>query len=144
MRILTSLICGLLFGIGLAISGMMSPQKVLGFLDIWSIPDGAWDPSLALVMVGGLIFAFPFFRFARTKSHAVNGGKITMPNRTDIDWKLVSGSLLFGAGWGLVGYCPGPAISALATGQWKSFLFVGAMISGMLLFKVLPARNKRV
>ena len=91
---------------------MTDPQKVLGFLDIAAIPDARWDPSLALVMAGGLLVAFPIFRFAKSRNAAVCGGKIELPTRRDIDRNLVIGGLMFGIGWGMVGYCPGPAPDA--------------------------------
>ena len=131
MRNLVSLICGTLFGAGLYISGMIDPQKVLGFLDIWAIADGGWDPSLAFVMGGGLIVAIPVFWFAKGRSEAVCGGDINLPTNRAITKKLVIGGLLFGTGWGLVGYCPGPALSALAFGQLDTIIFVVAMLAGM-------------
>ena len=105
MRIFVSLLCGAIFGAGLYISGMIDPQKVLGFLDIWAIADGGWDPSLAFVMGGGLIVAIPFFQFAKNRDNALCGGKMGLPTNRRIDRKLIVGGLLFGTGWGLVGYC---------------------------------------
>jgi len=137
MRILASVLCGALFGAGLLISGMTDPQKVLGFLDISAIQTDHWDPSLAFVMVGGLVVAFPFFRFAQSRKSAVCGGKIELPRRRDIDHNLVIGGLLFGIGWGMVGYCPGPAISALAFGHTETIVFVIAMITGMVAQKLM-------
>ncbi|WP_033070182.1 DUF6691 family protein [Thalassospira australica] len=131
MRTFVSLICGTIFGFGLYISGMIDPQKVLGFLDIWAIAEGGWDPSLAFVMGGGLAVATPIFMFAKTRSEAVCGGDMGLPTNKSITPKLVLGGLLFGTGWGLVGYCPGPAISALAFGQTDTILFVVAMVVGM-------------
>ncbi|MDG4718792.1 YeeE/YedE family protein [Thalassospira sp. FZY0004] len=131
MRILVSLICGTLFGAGLYISGMIDPQKVLGFLDIWAIADGDWDPSLAFVMGGGLIVAMPIFQFAKKRSDAVCGGGLELPTNKNITGKLILGGALFGAGWGLVGYCPGPALSALAFGQTDTIIFVATMLAGM-------------
>ena len=119
MRILASAFCGALFGLGLIISGMTDPQKVLGFLDIAAIQTGNWDPSLAFVMADALVIAFPIFRFAQSRRTAICGGTIELPKRRDIDRNLVIGGLLFGIGWGMVGYCPGPAISALAFGRAK-------------------------
>lgn len=137
MRIFASLLCGLIFGAGLYISQMIDPQKVLGFLDIWAIADGGWDPSLALVMGGGLIVAIPFFRFAKSRSEAVCGGDMSLPTNREINRKLVTGGLLFGIGWGLVGYCPGPALSALAFGQTDTIIFVIAMMIGMIVCRKL-------
>ncbi len=131
MRILVSLICGTLFGAGLYISSMIDPQKVLGFLDIWAIADGGWDPSLAFVMGGGLAVAMPIFQFAKKRSQAVCGGDMSLPTNKAINRRLILGGVLFGTGWGLVGYCPGPALSALAFGQTDTVLFVVAMLAGM-------------
>ncbi|MBV17499.1 MAG: transporter [Thalassospira sp.] len=136
MRIFVSLLCGAIFGAGLYISGMIDPQKVLGFLDIWAIADGGWDPSLAFVMGGGLIVAIPFFQFAKNRDNALCGGKMGLPTNRRIDRKLIVGGLLFGTGWGLVGYCPGPAISALAFGQTDTIIFVAAMLVGMVICRV--------
>ncbi|MBP3125644.1 DUF6691 family protein [Thalassospira sp. ER-Se-21-Dark] len=131
MRIIVSLICGTIFGFGLYISAMIDPQKVLGFLDIWAIADGGWDPSLAFVMGGGLAVAIPIFQFAKNRTEAVCGGEMSLPSNRAITTKLVVGGLLFGTGWGLVGYCPGPALSALAFGHTDTIIFVVAMIAGM-------------
>lgn len=131
MRMVVSLICGTIFGFGLYISGMIDPQKVLGFLDIRAIADGGWDPSLAFVMAGGLAVATPIFMFAKTRTAAMCGGEIELPTDKSITPRLVLGGLLFGTGWGLVGYCPGPAISALVFGQTDTIVFVIAMMVGM-------------
>ncbi|MBC04724.1 DUF6691 family protein [Thalassospira sp.] len=131
MRTIVSLICGMIFGFGLYISGMIDPQKVLGFLDIWAIADGGWDPSLAFVMGGGLAVAIPIFQFAKNRTEAVCGGEMSLPTNRAITTKLIAGGLLFGTGWGLVGYCPGPALSALAFGHTDTIIFVVAMIVGM-------------
>ena len=137
MRILVSLICGTLFGAGLYISGMIDPQKVLGFLDIWAIAEGGWDPSLAFVMGGGLIVAMPIFWFAKSRTEAVCGGEMSLPINRAISKKLMIGGVLFGIGWGLVGYCPGPALSALAFGQLDTIIFVIAMLAGMVAAKMM-------
>jgi len=133
---LTSLLAGTVFGIGLAISGMMNPAKVLGFLDI----AGAWNPTLAFVMGGALLVAAPGFVLMRRRGQTAFGGKLELPSRTDIDARLISGAALFGAGWGLGGLCPGPAIAGLATGVSGIYVFVVAMVAGMLLFRVLPQK----
>ncbi|WP_417803663.1 DUF6691 family protein [Thalassospira lucentensis] len=135
MRILVSLICGTIFGAGLYISGMIDPQKVLGFLDIWAITDGGWDPSLALVMAGGLLVAMPIIQFAKNRREPVCGGEMALPTNHKITRKLILGAVMFGTGWGLVGYCPGPAISALAFGQIDTVIFVVAMLAGMMVCK---------
>ncbi len=131
MDTIASFIVGLIFGIGLVIGGMTDPSKVIGFLDI----AGQWDPSLAFVMGGALIVGVIAFRFARNRTSNFLGGAIRIPTKNDIDKRMVIGSLLFGAGWGMAGFCPGPAITALGTGNSKALLFVLAMIAGMALFE---------
>jgi hypothetical protein len=127
---------GLLFGLGLIISGMTDPGKVIGFLDI----SGAWDPSLALVMAGAI--AVGFFAFAIAKKRTVNflGGALHLPKSNQIDKPLIIGAVLFGAGWGLAGFCPGPALVSMASGQVKGALFMVFMVAGMQLFEVLGRR----
>ena len=128
---------GLLFGLGLIISGMTDPEKVIGFLDI----SGAWDPSLALVMAGAI--AVGFFAFAIAKKRTVNflGGALHLPKSNQIDKPLIIGAVLFGAGWGLAGFCPGPALVSMASGQVKGALFMVFMVAGMQLFEVLGRRT---
>lgn len=127
---------GLLFGLGLILSGMTDPSKVIGFLDIF----GLWDPSLALVMGGAI--AVGFFAFALAKKRTVNflGGALHLPKSSQIDKPLVIGAVLFGAGWGLAGFCPGPALVSLASGQIKAAAFVVFMLAGMQLFEILARR----
>ena len=137
--VLTSLIAGTIFGIGLAISGMMNPAKVLGFLDI----AGNWDPTLAFVMGGALMVSAPGFLLLRRRGVPLIGGKFHLPTRTDIDSRLVGGAALFGLGWGLGGFCPGPAIAGLATGVAGVYVFVAAMVAGMLLFRLVPPASSR-
>ncbi|WP_447781206.1 DUF6691 family protein [Pseudomonas plecoglossicida] len=132
MKRISGFIAGLLFGMGILLSGMANPAKVLGFLDI----AGQWDPSLALVMVGAIGAALLPMTWARHHTTAVLGGKIQLPARRDIDRRLVGGSLVFGIGWGLTGVCPGPALVLLAGGYWQAWLFVIAMLVGMGLFNV--------
>lgn len=129
---------GLLFGLGLLLSGMTDPGKVLGFLDL----AGAWDPSLALVMGGAI--AVGFFAFGAAKNRTTNffGGALHLPTAKDIDKRLVIGGLLFGAGWGLAGFCPGPGIVTMATGEPKAVVFVIAMIAGMLVFQFTDRKPK--
>ena len=110
MNIVVSLFCGIIFGIGLVISEMINPAKVLGFLNIF----GEWDPSLAFVMIGALVISTPFFHLFKKKDKPIFATNFLISNATEIDKKLIIGSILFGAGWGLVGLCPGPAISSLA------------------------------
>ena len=128
-------IVGLLFGWGLLLSGMTDPGKVQGFLDL----AGAWDPSLALVMGGAIAVGFFAFALARRRTTSFLGGALQMPAARDIDKPLVVGSLIFGAGWGLAGFCPGPAVVSMASGEIKALVFVAAMLAGMLAFKLLDA-----
>jgi uncharacterized membrane protein YedE/YeeE len=139
MPVFASLVCGFMFGCGLTISGMVQPAKVLGFLDVFGIPGGTWDPSLAVVMGAALIIA--------SIGYAVVGrrpplfGKASLwPTQTDIDRPLLSGALLFGIGWGLVGLCPGPAVVNLATLSMPVTVFVIAMGIGMLAHDLWSAR----
>jgi len=129
---ISEFLVGLLFGLGLILSGMTDPGKVLGFLDI----AGIWDPSLALVMGGAI--AVGFFAFAMAKKRTVNflGGALHLPKSNQIDKPLVIGAMMFGAGWGLAGFCPGPAFVSLASGQIKAAMFVVFMLVGMQVFEV--------
>ena len=136
--VLVGLLCGLVFGTGLLVSGMMQPSKVLGFLDLF----GAWDPSLAVVMAAALAVAWPGFAYARRRGQPVLAAKSWWPTASTIDRPLVIGSVLFGVGWGLVGLCPGPAVENLATGAVGVFVFVLAMIVGMLLQRAWHERNR--
>ena len=130
---LTEFVVGLLFGLGLMLSGMTDPGKVIGFLDLF----GAWDPSLALVMGGAILVGFFAFTIAKKRTTTVLGGVLRFPTNMDIDKKLVVGSLMFGAGWGLAGFCPGPAMVSMADGQPKALVFVLAMLVGMLGFELM-------
>jgi uncharacterized membrane protein YedE/YeeE len=127
---------GLVFGLGLMLSGMTDPGKVIGFLDLF----GAWDPSLALVMGGAISVGVIAFALAKRRASTFLGGALHLPASRDIDLRLVGGSLLFGAGWGLAGFCPGPAIVSLSAGQSKAAVFVAAMLAGMVLFEWLERR----
>ena len=133
MPIFTSLLTGLVFGLGLILSGMANPAKVLGFLDLV----GVWDPSLALVMVGAIGAAVTAFAIARRRTVSYLGLDMKLPTARHIDRRLIGGSLLFGIGWGIAGFCPGPALVALGMGQTKAVVFVAAMICGMALFELL-------
>ncbi|EXU76324.1 DUF6691 family protein [Erwinia mallotivora] len=139
MKMLVSLLCGLLFGCGLIISGMANPAKVLGFLDITRL----WDPSLALVMAGAVVVGLTAFRLAARRGRPVLGGSMNLPVAVRPDWRLIAGALLFGTGWGLAAICPGPALILLASGVTKGALFVLAMLAGMGLYhwlaRYLPA-----
>src|SRR5271166_6149403 len=132
MRALSSLFCGFIFGWGLFISGMIRPDKVLGFLDVLAIPSGNWDPSLAVVMAAALVVTGLGYALARRRTPLFEAQN-QWPTQTVIDRPLVAGAALFGIGWGLVGLCPGPAIENLATLSPRVVLFVVAMMLGMML-----------
>ena len=122
-----SFISGLIFGIGLTVAGMVNPAKVIAFLNIL----GNWDPSLVFVMVGAIIFSAPFFYILKNKKKPFFNSSFQIPSRTNIDRNLIIGSSLFGVGWGLVGYCPGPAIASLAYSQVESAIFLFALFIGL-------------
>lgn len=132
MQLIVAFASGLIFGLGLIISGMTNPAKVLGFLDL----AGTWDPSLAFVMIGAILVGFFAFRFASQREKSLLGEVMRMPTATQIDKRLVLGGITFGVGWGLAGYCPGPAMAALATGSSKPLIFVIAMLLGMAVFEI--------
>ncbi len=132
-------VVGLLFGWGLLISGMTDPGKVIGFLDL----AGAWDPSLAFVMGGAIAVGVFAFGVAKKRTRNVFGGALHLPTSRDIDRPLVIGALLFGAGWGLAGFCPGPGIVAMAAGEPKALVFVVAMLAGMGVFEVSDRLSRR-
>ncbi|MDF2096227.1 DUF6691 family protein [Aquibaculum arenosum] len=136
---LVGLLAGLLFGIGLTISQMVNPEKVVAFLDFGGIATGTWDPSLGLVMGAALLFAAPGFYIARRREAPILGDRFDTPQRRNLDGRLIGGALLFGAGWGLVGYCPGPAIAGLAFGRMETVIFVAFMLLGMLAYRRLTA-----
>ena len=131
MNKLISLISGTIFGIGLVVSQMINPEKVLGFLDLF----GNWDPSLAFVMIGALIVSSPLFHLIKNKDKPLFAEKFNYSNNKEINNKLILGSALFGAGWGLGGLCPGPAISSIALLNINSIIFVVAMFIGFYLAK---------
>jgi uncharacterized membrane protein YedE/YeeE len=124
---------GLVFGIGLVVSGMANPAKVLGFLDLF----GRWDPSLALVMAGAIGVSLPAFALAGRRTQTFLATPLKLPAARDIDKRLVLGSVAFGIGWGLAGFCPGPALVAIGAGQAKALVFVGAMLAGMAAFELV-------
>ncbi len=130
---------GLLFGLGLILAGMTDPSKVLGFLDL----AGAWDPSLAFVMGGAILVGLGAFTLAKKRTTNWLGGAMQLPTSRHIDKRLVIGSLMFGAGWGLAGFCPGPAIVSLGAGQSKAAAFVLAMVAGMAIFEWAERRKAR-
>jgi hypothetical protein len=129
MAALASFLCGLVFGLGLLISGMTQPDKVLGFLDVL----GRWDPTMGFVMAGALAVTATGFALLRRRTRPLLAAQLQWPTRTDIDRPLVLGAILFGAGWGLAGLCPGPALANLATLSPRVLVFVAAMALGMLL-----------
>jgi len=129
MLMIASLLCGLVFGAGLLVSGMVQPAKVLAFLDIF----GAWDPSLAVVMIAALAVSIPGFMLAKRRTRPLLAAESVWPTKTHIDRLLVIGAVLFGIGWGLVGLCPGPALEDLATLSPRIIAFVAAMAGGVLL-----------
>lgn len=139
MYILTSLLAGLVFGIGLIVSGMANPAKVLGFLDL----AGRWDPSLALVMAGAISVGLISFAAAKRRTQSFLGTEMKLPKARDIDRRLVGGGLLFGIGWGVAGFCPGPAVVALGMGETKAVVFVVAMLVGMGIFELLERKPAR-
>jgi uncharacterized membrane protein YedE/YeeE len=142
MHIIMALVVGLVFGIGLIVSGMTDPSKVIGFLDL----AGRWDPSLGFVMGGAILVGLVAFRFAAGRDKSLLGDVMRLPTATQIDRRLVLGGLAFGTGWGLAGYCPGPALASLASGGSKPLIFAAAMMVGMVIFELLerlPARRKQ-
>lgn len=132
MNRISEFLIGLLFGLGLILSGMTDPGKVQGFLDL----AGVWDPSLAFVMGGAIAVGFFAYALARRRTTAVLGGAMHLPKATQIDRRLVLGSLTFGAGWGLAGFCPGPGVVSMAAGEPKALVFVLAMLAGMAVFEL--------
>ncbi len=139
MHRFSEFLVGLLFGVGLLISGMTDPAKVQGFLDI----AGAWDPSLAFVMGGGVLVGLVGFTVAKKRTRSFLGSAMHLPTSRDIDRRLVLGGLTFGAGWGLAGFCPGPGLVAMGAGVPEAALFVVAMVAGMLVFELMESRLVR-
>ena len=133
MNRLTEFLVGLLFGLGLILSRMTDPGKIIGFLDIF----GAWDPSLAFVMMGAIAVGFVAFALAKKRTTTILGGALRLPTASHIDKRLIIGSTVFGVGWGLAGFCPGPALVSMASGQIQALWFVSAMVAGMLAFEAL-------
>lgn len=138
MPALVALVAGLVFGAGLTVSQMVDPAKVLGFLDFAGIVRGTWDPSLAFVMGAALAVSAPAFYWAQKRGRAALG-PLRIPTRRDLDTRLVAGAVVFGIGWGLVGFCPGPAIAALGFGAAKALIFFVAMLAGMALYELTAA-----
>ena len=136
MPLLSALLIGLVFGTGIAVSGMVNPAKVLNFFDV----AGSWDPSLAFVMGGALVVTFIGYRFVLKRPAPVFDTQFHLPTRRDIDPALVGGSALFGIGWGIAGFCPGGSIPALGLMRPEAAIFVGAMLAGILLARFLRRR----
>ncbi|WP_328184488.1 DUF6691 family protein [Marinobacter sp. OP 3.4] len=136
-HLVSALITGLVFGLGLLISGLANPAKVLAFLDL----AGAWDPSLALVMGAAVAVGLVGYRLARGRNRSWLGAPLRLPTATHLDKRLILGGLGFGVGWGLAGFCPGPALVALGAGELKAMVFVVAMLAGMGLFEILEQRR---
>ena len=139
MTLFASLSAGVVMGTGLLLSGMANPAKILGFFDV----TGAWDPSLAFVMLGAISVGVVGFTFARRRTVSLLGADMKLPTARHIDRRLVGGSTLFGAGWAVAGFCPGPALVALGMGEGKAVLFTGAMLAGMALFELLERQQAR-
>ncbi|WP_455288781.1 DUF6691 family protein [Cupriavidus necator] len=138
MVVVVALLAGLVFGIGLIVSGMANPAKVLGFLDL----AGAWDPSLAFVMAGAVLVGVVAFALARRRRRSWLGLPMHLPAASAVTLRLVLGSAAFGVGWGLAGFCPGPALVALGAGYAKAWGFVGAMLAGMAVYEIAERRSR--
>jgi hypothetical protein len=139
VRILTGLVAGLLFGMGLAVSEMINPAKVLNFLDVF----GRWDASLAFVMLSAVVISAIGYHLAFRRKRPLFEPQFMLPTRQDIDLRLLVGSAIFGIGWGLGGYCPGPAISGLGFGALESIVFVTAMVAGMVIWRMMSSMSLR-
>lgn len=137
-QLISAFLVGLIFGIGLLVSGMANPAKVLAFLDL----AGAWDPSLMLVMGGAVAVGMVAFTVANKRSHTLLGEPLRLPQRSDIDSRLVLGGFGFGIGWGMAGFCPGPALVALGALEIKALVFIAAMLAGMALYELIE-RSRR-
>lgn len=138
MKLLVSFISGLLFGLGLILSGMTDPRNIVDFLDV----SGAWNPRLLFVMAGAVLVSFFAFRYAGRRNRSMLDEPIQIPTKRKLDMRLIVGATLFGIGWGLAGYCPGPALASVATGLMQPLIFVLAMLVGMAWFEVLEQRRK--
>jgi uncharacterized membrane protein YedE/YeeE len=139
MKLVYALVTGLVFGIGIALSGMMDPAKLLNFFDIV----GRWDPSLAFVMGGAFVVTFIGYRLAWRRSKPLLADRFQLPKSAVIDIRLIGGSALFGIGWGIAGFCPGAAIPALGTGRWEPALFLVAVIVGLFLRRLIPTSSAK-
>jgi uncharacterized membrane protein YedE/YeeE len=136
MKIVISYVLGVLFSIGLTVSGMVNPNKVIGFLDLFR----SWDPDLIFVMGGAVVVNLIFFRLVLKRKNPLLGGEFSLPTSSQVDWRIIVGSTLFGIGWGLGGICPGPGIANLFTGNIQIISFVISMFAGMLVFKLIDKK----
>ncbi len=130
---------GLIFGLGLIVSGMTNPAKVIGFLDL----AGTWDPSLAFVMGGAILIGSGGFAIAKKRRRSLLGAPMQLPTATKLDKRLLLGSMAFGVGWGIAGFCPGPAIVSAAAGQPKAWIFIASMLAGMALYSMIEQRRRK-
>lgn len=137
MNLVFSLLSGLIFGLGLIVSGMTNPAKVLGFLDL----SGLWDPSLTLVLIGAIAVGLVAFTVVKKRSVSLLGLPVHLPTAKQIDRRLIAGGVTFGVGWGLAGICPGPALVLVGSGDLQGLIFVGAMLVGMGIFELLERRK---
>ncbi len=141
MSLLFQFLIGLLFGTGLVVAGMSDPAKVQNFLDLAAIPSGGWDPSLAFVMGAGTLVTYLGYRFVLKRKQPLFDNQFHLPKKTDIDAPIVMGPAIFGIGWGLGGFCPGPAFTAVGTGSVQAIIFVVAMLAGMVAARLLALRQ---
>jgi uncharacterized protein len=142
MSLIVQFFIGLLFGSGLVIAGMSDPAKVLNFLDLASIPTGGWDPSLAFVMGGGVIVTFIGYKYVLKQQRPIFDTSFHLPKANKIDVPIITGPAIFGIGWGLAGFCPGPAFTALGTGSISAITFVVAMLAGMVGARLLALQQR--
>lgn len=140
MKLIATYLIGLIFGVGISISGMANPAKVLNFFDI----AGAWDPSLIFVMGGALVTTLIGYLLVFGRKAPIFEDRFNLPGSRTIDAKLLGGSAIFGIGWGIAGFCPGGALPALGTGRWEVFAFAGALVAGIFLAKFLQSASARL
>lgn len=141
MSILAQFVIGLLFGLGLMLAGMSDPAKVLNFLDLAAIPAGGWDPSLAFVMLGAIAVTFTGYRWVLRQGAPLFDTRFHLPEAKELEPRLWQGAAIFGLGWGLAGFCPGPALTALTTGGAAAWIFLAAMFSGMAAARWMARRG---